>query len=89
LLAGFAYERKEIDQSIVLEVVEDLQLTQSKPETIQDSIFILTTPDSITKLSDERTYQPTQSSLRPNLVAFISDLVRRFTGSLARKAGTN
>lgn len=90
LLAGFAYERKEIDKSVISQVVEDLQITPSIAQTVSDPIFMLTSPDSITKQPDMRIYQAAKSSLLlPNLVAFISDLIRRFTASMARKAGTN
>lgn len=91
LLAGYAYEKKEIDKSVILQVAEDLQITPLTSKTVPDPVFIVTTtPDFITTLPDARLYQAAKSSISlPNLVAFISELVRRFTGSSVRKAGTN
>lgn len=90
LLAGYAYERKEIDHLVISQVVKDLQITSSNSETVPDPVFILTNPKSMTNLPDMKIYQAAKSSLSwPNLVAFISDLIRRFTTSIARKEGTN
>jgi len=90
LLAGYAYSKPVIDQSIVLEVAKDLQLTQPNSTITTDPIFILTTPNSATAPSSGRVYQKARSALaQPGWVAYLSELVRRFTRSIPLKARTH
>lgn len=87
LLAGYAYNKPIIDKAIIGEVADDLQLVEAIPVVKTDPIFILTTPDAAIATTNEQANKIAESALaHPSWIAFLSDLMRRFTGFRATKA---